>query len=94
MINYYDEDVYTEDELSKMSVSKKRKLALEKEMWVVDRYLRNKKNAEFADIDYIMDYIKFEADEESLDDILTSQYASENELLDALISEKFNGEDE
>lgn len=92
MINYYVEDVYTEDKLSKMSLAKKRKLALEKVMWAVNVYLRDKKFSEYADTDYIKNYIKVKADEESLDNILISKFANEDCLLNALITEKFKGE--
>lgn len=35
MIRYYESDVYTKEEIKKMSLKKKRKLAKEKTVWAV-----------------------------------------------------------
>ena len=90
MISYYESDVYTKEELKKMSIKKKRKLAKEKTAWAIERVLRQAEkhpdwyiNLDHPDEEYVYDYVKT-CDEECLDSILMEKYFNEEHLEIAL----------
>ena len=94
MISYYESDVYTKEEIKKMSLKKKRKLTLEKTMWAVKKVIALAEeraeehpdleiNVDHPDEEYVYDYVKT-CDEESLDDILMEEAFNEESLEIAL----------
>ena len=90
MISYYESDVYDEEELEKMSIKKKRKLAKEKTEWAIATVLQQAEenpdwfiNLDHPDVEYVYDHINT-CDEESLDSILMEKYFDEYHLEIAL----------
>ena len=94
IINYYESDVYDEEELEKMSIKKKRKFAKEKTDWAIEKVLQHAEekvedhpdwfiNLDHPDVEYVHDHIKT-CDEEHLDSILMEKYFDEYYLEIAL----------
>ena len=94
MINYYESDVYDEEELKKMSLKKKRKLAKEKAEWAVETVIAQAEekaedhpdwfiNLDHPDKEYVYDHIE-NCDEEELDSLLMVRYFDEYYLEIAL----------
>ena len=94
MIRYYESDVYTKEEIKKMSLKKKRRLAKEKTVWAVKKVIALAEeraeehpdwdiNVDHPDEEYVYDYVKT-CDEESLDGILMEESFNEESLEIAL----------
>ena len=90
MISYYESDVYTKEELKKMSIKKKRRLAKEKTAWAIGRVLRQAEehpdwyiNLDHPDEEYVYDYVKT-CEVECLDSILMEGSFNEEYLEIAL----------